>query len=70
MIFEISQNIACKVFKKAITDIDDYLRIKRERGKFENTGKRKKYFPTRFGDIFYSHTCYKDRQGKSHYLMR
>ena len=25
MIFEISQNIARKIFEKAITDIDDYL---------------------------------------------
>jgi len=29
MIFEISQNIACRVFEKALTDIDDYLRNKR-----------------------------------------
>ncbi len=26
MLFEILQNIACKVFEKAITDIDNYLR--------------------------------------------
>ena len=44
MIFEISQNIACRVFEKTITDIDSYLRNKRERGKLKNTGKRKKYF--------------------------
>ena len=69
MIFEISQNIAGKVFEKAITDIDDYLRNKRERGKLKNTGKREKYFLTRFGDILYSRTRYKDRQGKSHYLL-
>ena len=31
MIFEISQNIARKVFEKALTDIDDYLRNKREK---------------------------------------
>jgi len=30
MIFEISQNIARKVFEKALTDIDSYLRSKRE----------------------------------------
>jgi len=36
MIFEISQNIARKVFEKAISDIDDYLRSKRERGKLKN----------------------------------
>ena len=69
MIFEISQNIARKVFEKAITDIDNYLRNKRERGKLKNTGKRKKYFLTRFGDILYSRTRYKDRCGKSHYLL-
>jgi len=33
MIFEISQNIARKVFEKALTDIDSYLRSKRERRK-------------------------------------
>ena len=44
MIFEISQNIARKVFEKAITDIDDTLRRNRERGKLKNTGKRKKTF--------------------------
>ena len=53
MLFEILQNIARKVFKKAITDIDKTLRKKRERGKFKNTGKREKYFLTRFGDILY-----------------
>jgi hypothetical protein len=46
MIFEISQHIAGKVFEKAITDLDDYLRNKRERGKLKNTGKREKYFLT------------------------
>jgi hypothetical protein len=71
MIFEILQNIARRVFEKAITDIDDYLRSKRERGKLKNTGKRKKYFLTRFGDILYSHTRFKDRKtGKSCYLLR
>ena len=69
MIFEISQHIAGKVFEKAITDIDDYLRNKRERGKLKNTGKREKYFLTRFGDILYSRTRYKDRQGRTHYLL-
>ena len=39
MLFEILQNIARKVFEKAITDVDNYLRIKRERGKLKNTGK-------------------------------
>ena len=69
MLFEILQNIARKVFEKALTDIDSYLRNKRERGKLKNTGKREKYFLTRFGDILYSRTRYKDRQGKSHYLL-
>ncbi|MFH1938571.1 MAG: ISLre2 family transposase [bacterium] len=70
MIFEILQSIARKVFEKAITDIDSYLRNKRERGKLKNTGKRKKYFLTRFGDILYSRTRYKDKKtGKSCYLL-
>jgi|NGEPerStandDraft_8_1074529.scaffolds.fasta_scaffold07513_1 hypothetical protein len=69
MLFETLQNIACKVFEKAITDIDEYLRNKRERGKLKNTGRRKKYFLTRFGDILYSRTRYKDRCGKAHYLL-
>ena len=70
MIFEISQNIACRVFEKALTDIDDYLRNKRERGKLKNTGKREKYFLTRFGDILYARTRYKDKKtGKSCYLL-
>ena len=70
MIFEISQHIAGKVFEKALTDdIDNYLRIKRERGKLKNTGKREKYFLTRFGDILYSRTRYKDKDNKSHYLL-
>ncbi|GAG70936.1 unnamed protein product, partial [marine sediment metagenome] len=70
MIFEISQNIACRVFEKALTDIDSYLRNKRERGKLKNTGKREKYFLTRFGDILYARTRYKDKKtGKSHYLL-
>jgi len=70
MIFEILQNIARKVFEKAITDIDSYLRSKRERGKLKNTGKRKKYFLTRFGDILYARTRYKDKKtGKSCYLL-
>jgi len=69
MLFEILQSIARKVFEKAITDIDDYLRHKRERGKLKNTGKRGKYFLTRFGDLLYARTRYKDREGKTHYLL-
>ncbi|MCJ7789613.1 MAG: UPF0236 family protein [Candidatus Atribacteria bacterium] len=62
IIFEISQHIARRVFEKAITDLDKCLRDKRERGKLKNTGKRKKYFLTRFGDTLYARTRYKDRQ--------
>jgi len=69
MLFEISHNIARKVFEKAITDLDNYLCNKRERGKLKNTGKRKKYFLTRFGDILYSRTRYKDKENKSYYLL-
>ena len=58
MLFEILQSIARKVFEKAITDIDSCLR-----------DKRKKYFLTRFGDILYSRTRYKDKDSKSHYLL-
>ena len=63
------KNIARKVFEKALTDIDSYLRNKREKGKLKNTGKREKYFLTRFGDILYSRTRYKDQENKSHYLL-
>ncbi len=69
MLFEILQSIARKVFEKTITDIDSYLRNKREKGKLKNTGKREKYFLTRFGDILYSRTRYKDQENKSHYLL-
>jgi len=70
MLFEILQHIARKVFEKAITDIDDYLRNKRERGKLKNTGKREKYFLTRFVDILYFRTRYQDKKtGKSCYLL-
>lgn len=70
MIFDISQNIARKVAEKALADIDNYLRKKRERGELKNTGKRKKYFITRFGNIFYSRTRYQDKKtGKARYLV-
>jgi len=69
MLFEILQNIARRVFEKAITDIDDTLRKNRERGKLRNTGKREKYFLTRFGDILYLRTRYKDKNNKSYYLL-
>jgi hypothetical protein len=60
MLFEILQNIARKVFEKAITDIDNKLRKKRKRGKLKNTGKRKKYFLTRYKD---------KKTGKTSYLL-
>jgi hypothetical protein len=70
MLFEILQNIARKVFEKALPNIDSCLRNKRERGKLKNTGKRKKYFLTRFGDILYFRTRYKDKKTcKSCYLL-
>jgi len=69
MLFEILQNIARRVFEKAITDIDETLRKNRERGKLRNTGKREKYFLTRFGDILYLRTRYKDKNNKSYYLL-
>ena len=69
MIFEISQNIASKVFEKALTDVDNTLRKNRERGSLKNTGKRGKYFLTRLGDTFYTRTRYKDKDNKSHYLL-
>ena len=69
MLFEILQNIARKVFEKAITDIDKTLRKNRKRRELKNTGKRKKYFLTRFGDILYSRTRYKDKKGKARYLL-
>jgi hypothetical protein len=70
MLFEISQHIARRVFEKAITDLDNKLRDKRKRGELKNTGKRKKYFLTRFGDILYSRTRYQDKKtGKSCYLL-
>ena len=70
MIFEISQNIARRVFEKALTDIDNYLRNKRKRGELKNTGKRQRYLLARFSDILYSRTRYKDKKtGKSCYLL-
>jgi hypothetical protein len=69
MIFEITQTIACKVFEKALADIDGKLRQMRERSLLKNTGKRKKYVLTRFGDICYTRTRYRDQAGKAHYLL-
>jgi hypothetical protein len=69
MVFDISQQIAGKVIEKAITDTDNYLRKKIERGELKNTGKRRKYFLTRFGDILYSRTRYQEKKGKARYLL-
>ena len=44
MLFETLQNIACKVFEKAITNIDSYLRKNRERGKLKTPIKEKNIF--------------------------
>ena len=64
------KHIAGRVFEKALTDLDNYLRIKRERRELKNTGKRKKYFLTRFGDILYARTRYQDKKtAKSCYLL-
>jgi hypothetical protein len=46
-----------------------YVRKSGERRELKNTGKRKKYFLTRFGDILYSRTRYKDRCAKARYLL-
>jgi len=69
MLFEILLDIARKVFEKSITDIDNYSRDKRKREEFKNTSKKKKYFLTRFGDILYFRTRYKDKKGKTRYLL-
>ena len=44
MIFDITQTIACKVFEKALTDIDDNLRNKRNRGILKTPVKGKSTF--------------------------
>ena len=58
MIFDIMQKIAQIVFAKVLADIDSYLRKNRRRGQLKNTGKRKKTFLTRFGDVIITHTRY------------
>lgn len=58
MIFDITQNIARMVFAKALADIDKYLRKNRKRGQLENTGKRKKTFMNRFGDVTFIRTLF------------
>jgi len=69
LIFEIMQNIAGQVFAQAITIIDTYLRQNRRKGELVNTGKRKKSFLTRFGEVSISRTRYRDKTGKARYLL-
>jgi len=69
MIFEIIQKIAQIVFSRALSDIDCYLRKNRRRGQLENTGKRKKTFLTRFGDVSICRTRYREKTGKARYLL-
>jgi len=69
LIFEIMQNIACQVFTQAITIIDTYLRQNRRKGELINTGKRKKSFLTRFGEVSICRTRYRDKTGKARYLL-
>jgi len=63
------QNIACQVFTQAITIIDTYLRQNRRKGELINTGKRKKSFLTRFGEVSICRTRYRDKTGKARYLL-
>ena len=69
MIFDIILKIAQIAFSKALTDIDCYLRKNRKRGQLENTGKRKKTFLTRFGDVTFCRTRYLEKNGKARYLL-
>jgi hypothetical protein len=57
------------VFTNVLSDIDDYLRKNRRRGQLKNTGKRKKTFLTRFGDVTICRTRYRDKTGKAQYLL-
>jgi hypothetical protein len=69
LIFDMIQKIAQIVFTKALADIDSCLRKNRRRGQLENTGKRRKTFLTRFGDVTFSRTRYRDKSGKARYLL-
>jgi hypothetical protein len=69
LIFDIIQSIACKVFSKALADIDSYLRKNRRRGQLKNTGKRSKTFLTRFGDVTFCRTRFLEKTGKARYLL-
>ena len=67
MIFDIMQKLAQKVFSKALSDIDTYLRKNRRRGQLENTGKRSKTFLTRHCDVSITRTRYRDKTGHARY---
>jgi len=69
LIFDMIQAIACKVFTKVLFDIDSYLRKNRRRGQLKNTGKRSKTFLTRFGDVTFCRTRYRQKTGKARYLL-
>jgi len=69
LIFDIILKIAQMVMSKALADIDDCLRKNRRRGQLENTGQRKKTLLTRFGDVTFSRTRYRDKNGKARYLL-
>ena len=69
MIFDIIQKIAQIFFAKVIADIDSYLGKNRRRGQLKNTGKRKKTFLTRFGDVSITRTRYLEKSGKARYLL-
>jgi len=69
MIFDMILKIAQIAFSKALSDIDDYLRKNRRRAKLKNTGKRKKTFLTRFGDVCICRTRYRQKTGKARYLL-
>jgi len=69
LIFDMIQKIAQMVFTKVLSDIDCYMRKNRRRGQLKNTGKRSKTFLTRFGDVTFSRTRYRQKTGKSRYLL-
>jgi hypothetical protein len=69
LIFDIFLKIAQLVMSKALADIDSCLRKNRRRGQLKNTGKRKKTFLTRFGDVTFSRTRYLEKTGKARYLL-
>jgi len=69
LIFDIFLKIAQLVMSQALADIDSCLRKNRRGGQLENTGKRKKTFLTRFGDVTFSRTRYREKTGKARYLL-